>query len=750
MGVCGLLGKLVTLGFNAAFTTVLVPKQCYLNNRNLSILQKFGFAIIAGGVLFLLLQAPSAYLLVVIPTSYPRMDVHQPATYATAVSTEIADTSATAHCNTAENNRYAYIGSEQYGKWSDFKCIDPGHLYDEGDPGAAVDELFIPTTILENTQRVAQETPSSTACSATFNCSSGATGAWDARTAGTLKYVTTPATIASETTYECECQERPTTYFVAGVGQQQVSLDHVMQVTNTMGVHFVSHQGKSDDANKANKEASPLLIIVMTYNGEKWVEGNCTSGLNRQEPSVAGADHCRFGNGTLATMSVDDWLKMGGIENLDAVNPQSGLPNNADTSYGSKTGNVEPTYRVSGLTLNLHMEYLDSAWHATKDWKDPSSGAAKLFPGIVCFVKVMVNPQPALTKTVNVVEAGAASAYTGTVRRQVKSGLHFETRFSDNSKAGFVTLIALVQFLAVTVVWFQFATLGCMFLSLYTLGTTSRNYARVIREQCNVAVQCARRTPAKMIQAAVAYFIMREWEHDKEEMHKFMDDTTTIHKATIKKFMMTCYNPDLLPEIEEDEVDDMVEACWDEMTGGGVREGVTLIEFIESDLSSEPVDYLSMKAAFNKERKKTPFERIFGDNVQHYSQKDKKLCFGLIPNPAMMKDMSDTKARTALRSTLGATLRLAGAFDVLDGKAGAKKLMGGGLMAMKGGMKVGGALAGVGGDLTKGMAGMGVGVGKNLVGGGLKSAGSVVGGMGGMIGFGGKKKEEPPAGGKKK
>jgi len=741
MGVCGFMGKLVTFGFNAAFSTVLVPKQCFLNNRNLSILQKFGFAVIAGGVLFLLVQAPSAYLLVVIPTSYPRLDVSETTWYSTVVTAEMAGTAATDHCNKAENNRYAYIGSPEHGKWSDFTCVDPQHLGDQGDPGHAVDELFIPTAILENTQVVAQETASSNACSVGMTCVAGASSDWDNRVAGTSKKVTTPETPMAMP-YQCECQERPTSYLVAGVGAQMVSLDHVMQVTNTMGKHFVSQGSLSDDANKSNGEATPLLMIIMTYDGKKWVEGNCESGVNRQEPSVAGEDHCRFGDGNIADMSVDDWLKLGGIESLDGINTQSGLPDNTDTYYGDTPGNVNPTYRVSGLTLNLHMEYLDSAWHATRDWKDPASGTAKLFPGIVCFVKVMVNPQPALAKTVNVVSAGAADEYTGTVRRQVKAGVHFETRFSDNSKAGFVTLIALVQFLAVTVVWFNFATLGCMYLALYTLGTTSRNYARVIREQCNVAVQCARRTPAKMIQAACAYFVMREWEHDKAEMHKFMDDTTTIHKNTIKKFMMTCYNPDLLPEIEEDEVDDMVQACWDEMTGGGVREGVTLIEFIESDLSSEPVDYLSMKAAFNKQRKKTPFERIFGDSVQHYDDKDKKLCFGLIPNPAMMKDASDTKARTALRSTLSATLSLAGAFDVLDGKAAAKKMMGGGLSAMKGGFKVGGALAGVGGDLTKGVAGMGLGVGKNLVGGGLKSAGSVVGGMGGMFGMGGKKKEE--------
>merc|ERR1712086_490140 len=107
----------------------------------------------------------------------------------------------------------------------------------------------------------------------------------------------------------------------------------------------------------------------------------------------------------------------------------------------------------------------------------------------------------------------------------------------------------------------------------------------------------------------------------------------------MKKFLWTCFNPELLFDVDEDEVEEMVDACWHEMTHGS--DGVTLIEFVECALSSEVVDYESMRKAFNHNRKFTPMEKVFGDSVGSYKDKDKKVFYGLLPTPASGHDQAD-------------------------------------------------------------------------------------------------------------
>jgi len=390
------------------------------------------------------------------------------------------------------------------------------------------------------------------------------------------------------------------------------------------------------------------------------------------------------------------------------------------------------------------LEYLDSAFHGNKDWKDPATGTLKMFPGVIAFAKVQLNPlRTSQVKKDHLPLQGQTaavplSALEGSVRKRATSGIAITTVTSANSKRGFLSYLALIQYLAVSIVYFNFCTLACMYLALYTLGNTSRNYARVIREQVNVAVQSARRTPAKLMIAACTFFLMREWEHDKEAMHKFMDDHTVVHRSTIDKFMMTCYNPELLPEIEEDEAEDMVNATWNEMAGAN-DDGISLIEFVESALSSEAVDYISTRAAFNKQRKKTPLEKIFGDNVGSYDEKDKKMCYGLVPNPSSLKDAKERKIRNKLRANLAA--KIPGLNAGLDA-GGALLGVGAGLGKLAGniGLDGAGALMGGLGKATN-MMGKGVGLGDTT----SKMTGAVGGGMnavsGGMRGIlGGKKK----------
>jgi len=743
MGVKSFCLHLFQLGINAAFTTVLVPKQCFINNRNLSILQKFLYACVAGGIAWLLLNAPSQYLLITIPTGFPRIgaSISNQSTFDTAVTSEI---SSGVHCASGTRDQYAFhtnAANTDGEHWASATCINPKFFYD-GDADVGVGRLFLPTAFNENRQHRAEGGAEFTAlqltCAATFgppsayaNGMPGYTG-WvdlDTGNAGTKGL----------------CKQNPSTYLVAGVTKKTVSFDHLMVVENSStGKTEFAYSNSEDAANKA-RAAPPLMTVVQMYDQtqEKWVEGSCASSPTTQE-----AEQCRFQNGQSVSMSVEDWLKNAGIADLNSENMHSGMGTNAQYDAGdAEKGKLNATWRTSGLELILQLEYLDSAFHGNKDWKDPATGTLKSFPGVIAFAKVQLNPLrttqikkdylPLPGQTV------ALTAIEGSVRRRVTSGIAITTVTSANSKRGFLSYLALIQYLAVSIVYFNFCTLACMYLALYTLGNTSRNYARVIREQVNVAVQSARRTPAKLMIAACTFFLMREWEHDKEAMHKFMDDHTVVHRTTIDKFMMTCYNPDLLPEIEEDEVEDMVNATWNEMAGAN-DSGISLIEFVESALSSEAVDYISTRAAFNKQRKKTPLEKIFGDNVSSYAEKDKKMCYGLVPNPSSLKDAKERKIRNKLRANLAA--KIPGLNAGLDG-AGALLGVGAGLGKLAGNIGLDGAGAlmgglGKGANLMGGAVGLGDTTSKmtGAIGGGM---GAVSGGMRGMLG--GKKKNDKVA-----
>lgn len=289
------------------------------------------------------------------------------------------------------------------------------------------------------------------------------------------------------------------------------------------------------------------------------------------------------------------------------------------------------------------MEYVDSGFHEDTTWKDPSSGTRKRFPGVMCFAKVQVNPVENTIRKLDAATITPLSSGSGKVRRRKISGLSFSFTNSTESKRGYISTAALASYLATTIVFVKAALLAVMSVALYTLGNTSRNYKRCLRDQVNVAVQSAQRTPAKLINAAVSFFMMREWEHDKDAMHKFLDDQTTVHESTIKKFLRTAFNPDMLPDVDEAEVDDMVDAAWHEMTHGS--EGLTLMEFLDAFLSAEVVDFTSMRSAYDTPEEKGKMERVFGDSVVSYKDKHTKICFGLVPNPAVEHERAETARR---------------------------------------------------------------------------------------------------------
>jgi len=175
-----------------------------------------------------------------------------------------------------------------------------------------------------------------------------------------------------------------------------------------------------------------------------------------------------------------------------------------------------------------------------------------------------------------------------------------------------------------------------MLVALYLLGNTSRNYQRSVREHCNVAIQAARRTPPKMFQAAVTFFFMREWEKDPEKMKALLEDPTPLLKSTVDVFIRRCFDPNIIGDLTEDDLDNFVDACWHEM-GGDTGDGVNMPEFLECCLAGDVVDYYASKQAFNLKRPKNQMEKIFGDNVKSYHHAKKKACWGLLDPPGTDK-----------------------------------------------------------------------------------------------------------------
>jgi hypothetical protein len=400
-------------------------------------------------------------------------------------------------------------------------------------------------------------------------------------------------------------------------------------------------------ASKSKKAAAdggyvPLLSVIMSYDQEEkiWKEHNCNQWGN-----------CRF-DGQTISMTVEQWMSAAGVTNLDNLNPYGGT--NQQTSYTPNGGTAvalasKPSYRLFGFQIIVQLEYLDVNYHTLSDYND--SGTEKSFPGTVCYMKIQANPQwtTRVQREFSTIPDAATGA--GMSRVRTHTGLSIVVTNSTNSKFGFISMAALVQYGAVCIVYFLFATQAIMIVAVHLLGNTSRNYQRSVREHCAVALWAARRTPVKLFQAMVTFIWMREWQKGGESvLSHYLDDHKTIHKETVAHFLRVCYNTKFQAELLDQDVADMTDACWNEL--GGLDDNcVSLIEFLDCALSSEIVDYQATKKAFHSGAAMLPFERIFGDNMKQYKGGEtKKVCCGMLS-----LDDNDP-ARAMLKNSLGAPL----------------------------------------------------------------------------------------------
>jgi hypothetical protein len=494
-----------------------------------------------------------------------------------------------------------------------------------------------------------------------------------------------------------------------------MSMDYTLTVDDPIGAVESSSSSLTND--QQTQQNNPILLTIVQYydkGAKMWKEMDCVS---ESVGTTQKAGQCRFGNGNSVAMTVAGWLKAAGISDLNAPNNNANVVTNAKTTYDSQNLLSAPSYRVTGVDMKVQLEILDAAFTAILDWEDPKDNTAKKFTGLATFMKVQSSDLANASERsdyANFSEAGTAATNatvnTGKIRKRQMRGISIDFVNSPNSKRAYATLLAAVMYGAVAAVYFNFVTMGVMAFSLYLLGNTSRNYVRCLREQCNVAVQAARRTPAKAIVAAVAFWLMREWEHDHAAMHKFLDDTTVVHRDTFLKFLMCCYNPDLLPDIEPHEVEEMCEAAWSEMSGGE-GSGLSLIEFCDCFCSSEVVDYLATRRAFDHTRKHGFLENAFGDAMSSYERKNSRVCFGLVENPGAAYGQEDRefkkKRNEKMRAALGDVTGLLGS-GAGAGLAAGKAL---GNLGMGAGKALGGmGMKGIQAGMTGGMAGMKAGM----------------------------------------
>jgi len=178
-------------------------------------------------------------------------------------------------------------------------------------------------------------------------------------------------------------------------------------------------------------------------------------------------------------------------------------------------------------------------------------------------------------------------------------------------------------------VYAQLCTFAVLLFSIKALGNTSRNYMRCAREHVNVALQAARRTPTKLFQAAVSFFFVREWEREPEKFHNLLYDPERLTRDTIGRFIRACFNPDVVGELTEEDLENFTDAVYYEL-GGEKNGGVNMAEFLECSMAGDVVDYYATKQAFNLKRKKNPLEKVFADNVKSYHAAKKGQCFGLL------------------------------------------------------------------------------------------------------------------------
>lgn len=591
------VGEIMALAYTAAFGSVMLPKALYIDNFGVTVLHRLMLVFVLVGMYFLI-QMTKGWLDFRIPQGFPTLWAEQDATWATKVTTDMTSGD---HCTDA-TKKFAYYSSEISAPA--ISCIHPAHFSDGDVNPIRGGEVFLPTYFGESWfERQTQ----AGACTTLAGSCPGSDYSDDGGNA------------------PCQCASPTLHYWAVGIEEAIVYMEHSMTVDDPQGVQTIGYQSKTKEQALASK-TEPMLTVVQHYDPElkAWAEADCSSTATQSQQT----GQCRF-YGDVVGMRVKQWLELANSEvqlnNINRIaeaNEQSTHPDEG-TALGAY-----PIYRMTGGQIIVQMEYLDVNNHTLLDFDD--NGSVKAFPGTVCYLKLQFNPQWTVKKRNVFTNVPSAGDLAGKKRVRQFTGLHFVVTNSPESLFGFFSFAALAGFAASAVVYLQLCTSAILVFSIHAIGNTSRNYMRSAREHVNVAIQAARRTPCKLFQAAVSFFFIREWEREPELFDKLLNDPERIQRPTIAKFIRACFNPDIVGELTDQDLENFTDACFYEL-GGEVNGGICMAEFLECTLAGDVVDYYASKQAFNLKRYKNPLEKIFGDNVKSYHQSKQPKCWGLLP-----------------------------------------------------------------------------------------------------------------------
>lgn len=178
---------------------------------------------------------------------------------------------------------------------------------------------------------------------------------------------------------------------------------------------------------------------------------------------------------------MSDWLSLGGVRTLDAANSIIG-PN---LVYVEGKTRPQATVRLTGVEVNVELFYENSYVHSVKkpdgsDWEYS-----------VCYVRVKATlPRQfdTVPSTAYALPQRAGQRFQSNKRTRLHHGIRFSFATSLESAFGFPDPLTFVTNIAVVVVYFTVCKTLIMFVAIYLLGNTSRNYIRAQRESVDVYV----------------------------------------------------------------------------------------------------------------------------------------------------------------------------------------------------------------------------------------------------------------------
>jgi hypothetical protein len=647
------MGIMDSLGFDL---TVKLPRYVVVHNNPLAVLHK----LMLLGISFMILYFAYSYnkhLKVVVPQGYPHMWTETGSGYKDLITSQKTST----WCSAGSRRKYDYYWDSTW-EYSDISCVDPSYWKDGALPSPESQAYFPTYYEVSWSEHATGETDCTalqSSCTEHANCGTATAGP-----PGRQCFTDRPGGSGTDEGV-CSCNRAKKDKFVLGTEAMLLAMFHMFSLTKDDGSVVQGYNTLTEAQGAGIDENLPaLLTIIQSYDEDtlQWKEASCP-GVRRNhyadaKSEVNPANECRFEPGATIKLSVQDWLRAAGIDGLDQLNKRVRKNLQAGTTVTvdavDYTLQVYPLLRLTGVQIILQLEYMDPYFHDEE------------FEGIVCYIKVEANRTWTgrhRTRYEGSLPDDDEKEASGKFRRKYFEGVHFMVINSEQSRFGWPDPVQFFTYIAVTIVFLQVATHVILFIALYLLGNTSRNYQRVHRETVRTSKSATRDFPTRMMMAATSFFQLAHLERlgqqaeeivpgFTERMHQEHDsaiDGMTISKKTVERMLRCAFSA--VGDITEHDMKDMVDAVWSEMSSD--NQSVHLVEFLEIASSNEYVDFIAAQRAFDQNRSLGCLERVMGDNViQSKHGSVHKLMNFVTSAGGLVDDDDDDKEGEELRAQL--------------------------------------------------------------------------------------------------